>query len=282
MKLITWNIQWCRGVDGRVDPVRIARKARDLADFDVLCLQEVAIGFETLGGSAGEDQMALIGAELYGYRGFYAPATDVDNRKGGRRQFGNAIFTRLPAVQVQRHRLPWPADPSVPSMQRVALELVIDAPFGPVRVTSTHLEYYSALQRMAQVDALREVHAEACAHAARPRVSGDPGEPFEALPRPASSIVCGDCNFAPGSAEHARMLAPFAGNEPRFLDAWEAMHPGAAHPPSRGVHDRICPLMCCDFVYVTADLAVRLCRAEVDASTDASDHQPVLVELRDA
>ena len=42
MKLITWNIQWCRGVDGAVDPARIIEHARDFADFDVLCLQEVA------------------------------------------------------------------------------------------------------------------------------------------------------------------------------------------------------------------------------------------------
>ena len=28
MKLITWNIQWCLGVDGRVDPGRIGRFER--------------------------------------------------------------------------------------------------------------------------------------------------------------------------------------------------------------------------------------------------------------
>jgi endonuclease/exonuclease/phosphatase family metal-dependent hydrolase len=45
MKLITWNVQWCRGCDGRVDPSRIVEHARALADFDVLCLQEVAHNF---------------------------------------------------------------------------------------------------------------------------------------------------------------------------------------------------------------------------------------------
>ncbi|MGC1818395.1 MAG: endonuclease, partial [Casimicrobiaceae bacterium] len=42
MILVTWNVQWCRGVDGRVDPARIVDAARGLADFDLLCLQEVA------------------------------------------------------------------------------------------------------------------------------------------------------------------------------------------------------------------------------------------------
>jgi endonuclease/exonuclease/phosphatase family metal-dependent hydrolase len=47
MKLVTWNIQWCRGCDGRVDPQRIVDDARAFADFDVLCLQEVAANFST-------------------------------------------------------------------------------------------------------------------------------------------------------------------------------------------------------------------------------------------
>ncbi|MGZ5216124.1 MAG: endonuclease/exonuclease/phosphatase family protein [Caldimonas sp.] len=55
MKLVTWNIQWCLGVDGRVDPKRIVDEARAFCDFDVLCLQEVAANFPALQGSAGED-----------------------------------------------------------------------------------------------------------------------------------------------------------------------------------------------------------------------------------
>ena len=60
MILITWNVQWCRGVDGRVDPSRIVAEAKKLADFDVLCLQEIADNFPhpRLAGSAGEDQFA--------------------------------------------------------------------------------------------------------------------------------------------------------------------------------------------------------------------------------
>ena len=45
MKLVSWNIQWARGIDLAVDPARIVRTANKLADFDVLCLQEVAVNF---------------------------------------------------------------------------------------------------------------------------------------------------------------------------------------------------------------------------------------------
>ena len=66
MKLMTWNVQWCRGVDLRVDPARIVAEAKRIADFDVLCVQEIADNFPDpeLGGSAGEDQFAVLAALL--------------------------------------------------------------------------------------------------------------------------------------------------------------------------------------------------------------------------
>jgi len=279
VKLITWNIQWCRGTDGRVDPERVARGAIALGDFDVLCLQEVAIGFRGLGGSSGEDQMAALSAALEGWRGYYAAATDLDDGDGGRRQFGNAIFTRLPVPQVFRHALPWPADPSAPSMARVALELVVQASFGPVRVVSTHLEYYSTTVRAAQIEALRRLHQEACAHARAPRPSGDPGEPFDAVPRPRSALICGDFNCTPDGPEYARMTAPFGGDPPPFVDAWEVLHPDTPHPPTVGVHMDNLPRGTFDFVFLTDDLVPRLRSIAIDADAQASDHQPILVEL---
>ncbi len=281
MILITWNVQWCRGMDGQVDPARIARVARSLADFDVLCLQEVAINFHGLPGTHGEDQFAALSAELPGYTALYGPATDTDDGSGVRAQFGNALFTRLPAVQVYRHLLPWPADPTVLSMQRMALEAVLVAPSGPLRVITTHLEFYSANQRMAQVEALRRLHAEACGHARAPRVSGKPGEPFQAFVRPASAIVCGDFNFKPEDLEHARMTAATDPSVPRLFDAWPSVHPNEAHPPTMGVFEKTWPLYCCDFAFATDDLIANLRRVWVDATVDASDHQPLILEFAD-
>ena len=280
MNVITWNVQWCRGIDGAVDPARIARVARTLADFDVLCLQEVAINFPGLPGSQGEDQMAELRAALPGYLALFGVATDLDDGRGGRRQFGNAIFTRLPVLQVFRHLLPWPADPNVMSMQRMALEAVVVSRGGPLRVTSTHLEYYSPMQRAAQVDGLRRLHAEACAHSQLPRVGGEPGQPFEAQPRPASAILCGDFNFKPDDPEHARMTQPEESGATRFVDAWHRAHPDWPHPPTIGVHDSW-PQYCCDFAFVTDDLAACVEEMTVDGATQASDHQPVVLQLAD-
>ena len=55
MKLLSWNIQWARGLDGRVDPGRVTDTIHRLGDFDVICLQEVAVNFPGLPGSQGED-----------------------------------------------------------------------------------------------------------------------------------------------------------------------------------------------------------------------------------
>lgn len=282
MKLLTWNIQWGRGMDGRVDLARIAAEIQGMGGFDVICLQEVAVNFPGLPGSRGEDGMAVLAGHLPGYTAVYAPATDLPDGRGGRRLFGNALFSRLPVGQVWRHLLPWPSDPAVPSMQRVALEAVIDAPFGPLRVMTTHLEYYSRPQRLAQIEAIRRLHAEACAHARQPRTGkGEEGGSFEVLPRPASALLCGDMNFPAHADERARLLAAFDDDTPAFLDAWQVLHGSAPHAPTVGIHpvDFVDRPECYDFWFLTADLAPRLREHGVNAATEASDHQPVWVEL---
>jgi endonuclease/exonuclease/phosphatase family metal-dependent hydrolase len=283
VKLITWNIQWGRGIDLRVDLSRIARAAREFADFDLLCLQEVAVNFPALDGGRGENQVEELSRALPGYSKHYGAATDMDDGHGARSQFGNLILSRLPVLQVYRHLLPWPADPAVTSMQRIAVEVVVRAPWGALRVTTTHLEYYSVLQRMAQVEALRGLHEQACSHAASPGPAGEPGEPFAAQPRPASAIVTGDFNCKPDSAEYRRMTMPFGHDTPFLVDAWTFAHSGRPHAPTAGVFENSWAEQpyCCDFLFVTTDLASRVTRVSVDGETQASDHQPVLIELAD-
>jgi endonuclease/exonuclease/phosphatase family metal-dependent hydrolase len=283
MKILTWNVQWCRGLDGRVDPARIIRTAREMASFDVLCLQEIAVNFPGLGGSRGEDQVEALRALLPGYHAHYGAATDIDDGNGARSLFGNLILSRQPVLQVYRHLLPWPADPQAASMQRIAVEAVIRAPWGSIRVVTTHLEYYSRVQREAQVEGLRRLHAQACAEAASGRLPGEPGGPFAVPPRPSAAIVTGDFNFNPRDPAHARMTALFEDNVPRLFDAWPIAHPDAPHAPTVGIHENsFSPGPdCFDFFFLTPDLASRVEAVEVDTRTRASDHQPVLLELRD-
>ncbi|MEO6625677.1 MAG: endonuclease, partial [Burkholderiaceae bacterium] len=67
MRLITWNVQWFCGLDDVVSVERIVDEARGMADFDVLCLQEVADNYPGLTGDAGFDQVARLRALLPGF-----------------------------------------------------------------------------------------------------------------------------------------------------------------------------------------------------------------------
>ncbi len=283
MNLISWNIQSCRGCDGRVDAKRIAGVCRDMADFDVLCFQEVARNYADLPGSPGEDQFALLAGLLPGFTALEGKAVDAFAADGTRRQFGNLILARYPVLQVFAHLLPWPADSAVPSMQRVALEAVLAAPFGPVRVTTTHLEYYSEMQRRQQVNRLRELHAEAAAHRGDGKHAQKEGGPFETLPRPASAILTADFNFRADDPLHARITAPYSDATPAYRDAWAVRHGEKPHDHTLGVHDRAQwpEAFACDFIFLTEDIAGRVEDVVVNRETDASDHQPVLLRLKD-
>lgn len=269
MRLLSWNVQWCRGLDGIVDPARIVREARRIADPDVLCLQEINVGFTDLPGSSGEDQVAALRKLLPGYAVFYAAAVDVPGPDGTRRRFGNVLASRLPVGRVMRHALPWPQS-SAPTMPRAALEAVVEAPFGHVRVITTHLEYYSSRHRAAQIERLRELHCDANLETN----SDEPEGPYLPLPRPTSAIVCGDFNLPPEDPLHARFSEV-------FVDAWLALNPGRPHPHTFRVRERKEDQQpyCCDYVFVTGDLVPRLRSMAIDGDNRASDHQPVSVVL---
>jgi len=276
VRLITWNVQWCRGIDGVVDPARIAHEARRIADPDVLCLQEINAGFADLPGSQGEDQVEALRREFPGHFVCFAAAVDVPGNEGTRKRFGNLIASRFPVGRVMRHALPWPKT-SAPSMPRAALEVVIQAPFGPLRVITTHLEYYSSGHRAAQIERLRELHCETNRETSTEEDEG----PFQPLPHPDSALLCGDFNMPPDDPLRARFLEAFLDRTPKFVDAWQALHPAKPHPHSFRVHERKDDQSpyCCDYVFVTEDLVPRLRSISVDADNRASDHQPVIVEL---
>jgi len=290
MRLVDWNMQWGRGVDGRVDVARIVSEAKALCDFDVLCLQEVTRGFhegKQAGGLAGgpsADQFAELASLMPGATVIEGIGSDLPPAGSGiaRRQFGNAIVSRLPVRQVLRHSLPWPADPAKPSMLRIALEAVIETDVGALRVISTHLEFYSETQRLAQAARLRELHREACEHARRPAKAETLASPFADTARPMSAIVCGDFNSAYEGSAYRAMLEPMT-DAPAFVDAWSCAHPNEPRAATVGLYDHeqwADGPFACDFIFVTEDLAPRIAACEADQQSRSSDHQPMWLELR--
>lgn len=277
--LVTWNMQSARAdTDGGDTAGAVLAR---LADAHVICLQEVASGFSTQDGRPIGDAFAAVAAQLPGHH--LASFAPLDRRgpEGARQRLGSVVCSRYPVLQVLRHSLPWPADPGHPSLPRGALEVTLDAPGGLLRVLSVHLEYFSLAQRRAQVERLRELQREAVAHARRPH-PGLPGGPFAQSARAVPALMCGDFNMLPGSPEYARLLAPFDDGTPQLADAWQAAHPGQPHAPTVGLYDAAPdagPPFAFDYAFVTADLAGRVRRLQVDEHATGSAHQPLVLEL---
>jgi endonuclease/exonuclease/phosphatase family metal-dependent hydrolase len=273
--ILTWNIQCGLGCDGAIDLARIARVARALGEADVLCFQEVARSDPAIAG--GADQAAELERLFPGDQAFFGAGLDrSEGANGLRRQFGNVVLSRLPVVQVFRHLLPRPPQGGIKHMQRQAIEVVVETRGGPLRVVTTHLEYYSDAHRRAQVERLRALQAEVAGNEAQPPTPA--ASPYDPTPRPASLVLCGDFNLVPGDAEYERLFAA------PLLDAWRRVRPGEPHPPTTGLFDRKQWPMgghCRDYFAITEDVAQRLAALDVDLDTDASDHQPLRLALRD-
>jgi endonuclease/exonuclease/phosphatase family metal-dependent hydrolase len=247
LRLVTFNIHHGVGDDGRHDLPRLARLLAD-ADPDVLCLQEVDRHF----GERSEhvDQALLLSRALH-MELAWAPSIDQPPRAGqtGRRQYGNALLSRLPVLVSDVHPLPGSGEP------RSALRTRLELDDGALWVTTTHLSSSSPADRAAQAGALAALHA-------------DPTEP---------AVVVGDLNADAGAPELAALRE-------RFTDAWLLAatrsdqtgafslrrHHGLTHPARR-------PRVRIDQVWVSPGVTVADARVLDGSAT--SDHHPLLVDL---
>jgi endonuclease/exonuclease/phosphatase family metal-dependent hydrolase len=86
LRVVTYNIHRCRGMDGRCSPGRILEVLREI-DADLVALQEV-LSLE--GGPAEKDQARYLAAEL----GMNLRVGQSRSVPGG--WYGNAVLSRLP------------------------------------------------------------------------------------------------------------------------------------------------------------------------------------------
>jgi len=286
MKLVTYNIQYGLGKDNRYD---LARIAREIADAEVIALQEVERHWQR---SGCVDATAVLGAQLPEHHWVYGANLDMDasyrdaegrlvNR---RRQFGTMILSRLPIVSSRNHMLPKYGTLTQHSIQQGALEAVIVTERArPIRIYSIHLSHLSAATRLPQVEALLDIHTHApseggawCGGHPEPEAGWTEGE---MPPMPADAILMGDFNFTWRAPEYDRIVGPMSERYGRlncrtgFVDAWVA----AGHREDEGVTagngKRI------DFCFVTAALRGRVQAVDIDANATGSDHQPLWIDI---
>jgi endonuclease/exonuclease/phosphatase family metal-dependent hydrolase len=246
VRLVTFNTHHGVGDDGRHDLPRLATVLA-AADPDVICLQEVDRHF---GPRSDNVDQALLLARALDMQLAWGPAID-EPRRGGqpRGQYGNALLSRLPILVSDVHRLPGGGEP------RCALRTMIELDGGALWVTTTHLTRKSG-DRTAQAAALADLHT----------------APME------TGIVVGDFNAEPDAPEFAVLRG-------KFTDAWKLaderddrsgwrfwQHDEGYTHPARSPHRRI------DHAWVTPGVAVA--NAEVLDGAGASDHLPLMVDLR--
>lgn len=273
MKLLTWNVQSFLGIDGVADVVRVIGHARELCDFDVLCLQEVAVHFSGLRGVPPEDQPAAVARLLPGFEVFFAPAADYRwAPQGERERFGNLVATRLPALMVEHHPLPLVAEAGVPSVRRSCTAVLVQAASGPVTILNTHLEYHSAAQRALQMQHILRIHHENCELVGA--IGADRGL-YRMPPRTPRTILCGDFNCDAASSEFRSLLR--GTTDAAFRDVFTTVHGDVQRPATFGVYDAtwVPQPVACDHILATRDIAPLAVRIETDRATRLSDHQPV-------
>lgn len=285
VKFAGYNVQYGVGLDGRYDLDRIADAVRDA---DIIALQEVTRNFARNGY---DDMVAGLEARLpRHFSAFHAPVDillNMEERDGRliqhRLQFGNMIFSRLPILSVRGLMLPRSRTYERLNLQRSALEAIILAPSGPIRVYSIHLDHVSPEERLLQIACLKrwltDVPGEGVA------VTGAAEMGMADTPAPEDYVVLGDFNLQPETPEYESLFGakdPFYGRVPRRTLPVDA-HAFLGQRPSgsyswegpAGETERLW----LDYALVSASLAGRLKTAFVDNSVRGSDHFPLFMEL---
>ena len=285
MKLVTYNVHFGQGTDERYD---LSRIADEVSGADLIALQEVERYWRRSGMT---DQVAEYASLFPDYYWIYGAGLDVDastvqpdgsivNR---RRQFGNMLLSRYPILSSRNHLLPkWGAVEQM-SLQRSALEGVIETPSGAVKFYTLHLHHIAPNLRMEQLEALLAVIDQA------PRAGGVwcGTHPNQAAgwtdepppPMPAETIILGDFNFTFDSFEYQRIIGPFDPVRGRLVnvvglaDAWVA----AGHAEHEG--ETVSGTGRIDYCFVSSWLAPKIRAAHVDAQAQGSNHQPLHIEI---
>jgi endonuclease/exonuclease/phosphatase family metal-dependent hydrolase len=173
MRVLTYNVHSCRGVDGVDSPARIAEVIA-AARADVACLQELDSGRLRTGRVHQAERVAQALAMTFHFH----PAIRVAEE-----EYGDAILSAPPMRLIRAAELPRPWGAREP---RGALWVEIEAEGARWQVLNTHLGLGRGVRR-AQARALGE-----WVSAARAR---------------GPVVLCGDLNSRPGSAVHA-LVAP--------------------------------------------------------------------------
>src|SRR5437588_9075611 len=126
LRVVTYNIHKCRGMDRRTRPQRIVDVLLEL-DADIIALQEV---LNADGSNQDARQAEYIAGELEGYELYFTPACHVK-----RGSYGNALLSRRRTRGARSYEITW-RHQEARNCQRVDVEV---APRRLLHIFNLHL-----------------------------------------------------------------------------------------------------------------------------------------------
>ncbi len=240
IRVMTYNVHSCIGMDGKHAPRRIARVIAQQAP-DIVALQELDVGRDRTGGV---DQAQLI-AEFLKMEFHFHPGLKLEEEL-----YGDAILSRYPMRLMKAGALPGISEK--PNLEpRGALWVEVEALGQKIQVFNTHLGL-NAKERFAQTEALLS-------------------ESWLSAPACKGPIVlCGDFNAVPSSTV-CRLLRNRFNDAQTELPAYRPRATWFARYPSvRLDHIFLDPSLQVVGVDVVETALTRV----------ASDHLPQIVEIR--
>ncbi len=301
MKIVTYNIQFGLGKDGRYD---LERCASEVDGADIIALQEVERHWKR---SGNVDQPARLGQILNRYYWAYGPYFDVDAStpqpdgriENMRRQFGNMILSKTPILSTRLFPLPKSALRQRHNMVVGVFEGVVKLQRdGALRIYNAHLGARSQHDRVAQIisirDTIRRAPAEGGAWTGNLAHSlwEDHGhtlweEDATPPPMPESFVLLGDFNLEANGAEYDYLVGPRDGDLGRlsskeeFVDTWVAAGNDEAEGVTYPTDPSTSPAqgMRIDYAFVDQSMEKRVLGAWIDEAAQGSDHQPYWFDL---
>jgi endonuclease/exonuclease/phosphatase family metal-dependent hydrolase len=241
LRVMTYNVHSCIGLDGKLDVARISRVIAQCKP-DVVCLQELDLRKIR---SDKDDQAQLI-AELLEMNYEFHPAIRFEEE-----EYGDAILTYLPMKTMKTGVLPG-TKPGLRREPRGALWVTVNFKGIDVHICNTHLGL-TASEQSQQTDALLGEDW------LKPLLQGN-----------APVVFCGDFNFQPSSRCYKRIAA-------KLRDTQCALK---RNRPKNTFYSRF-PLFRIDHIFVSGPLEVMKIEVPRSrTASTASDHLPLIAELK--
>ena len=241
IRIMTYNVHSCRGMDGKVSPERIARVI-SRHEPDIVALQELDLGRQQTGKL---DQARIIARLLQMYYHFH-PSMQIEEEA----QYGNAVFSRFPMNLKKAGALPALFDKAFLE-PRGAMWVDIDVEGTHLQLFNTHL---SLIHRESRRQSEALTGPEWLAH---PQCRGP-------------VVLCGDFNSLPDSRVCQNI-------KKSLFDAQEILENHRPRPTWFSHY----PLGRIDHVFVNAGTKVVAARVlSSDLNKIASDHLPLIIDFK--